>query len=461
VTPRTLVLAPLLGVLGAQGYAAASPGERTRLVVLTDISSLTPGQAEPDDGQSLIRLMLYTNELEVDGLCATATLGKQRGVRPELIGQVVDAYARVEPNLLRHDGRFPKAAELRRGIKVGQPHAGPDVPVAECVGAGKDTEASQWLIAVVDRPDPRPVWVTIWGGSADLAQALWKVRQGRNAAEASRFVERLRVHAIADQDSTGPWIRENFPGLFLITNRRAMRGMYRGGDETLTSPYWVAARIKGRGPLGALYPDYNGGDIWARTLGPVRGIKEGDTPSFLFLLPNGLGDPERPWLGSWGGRFEGGPRQFADVPDTDIDTARDPDPRMATVYRWRPAFQADFEARLAWCVTPYAAANHPPVVQITGARDRTVEPGAEVVLDAGASHDPDGDPLDFAWSVYPPRGEGKPAVTIADPGARVARLVVPDDAPGSLIPVLLSVTDGGRPRLARYGRVLITVGRSP
>ena len=66
-----------------------------------------------------------------------------------------------------------------------------------------------------------------------------------------------------------------------ITNVRAMRGMYRGGDVSLVSSRWVETHIHGHGSLGDLYPDYDGGDIWSRTLGRVRGIKEGDSPSFL------------------------------------------------------------------------------------------------------------------------------------------------------------------------------------
>ena len=110
---------------------------------------------------------------------------------------------------------------------------------------------------------------------------------------------------------------------------------------------------------------------------------------------------ERPRLGSWGGRFEGEGDRLTDVPDTDLDTSGDPDPRMSSVYRWRPAFQADFQARLDWCIKPYAEANHPPDVRIAGDRERKVEPGEAVALDAGGTTDPDGDGLDFSWSVYP------------------------------------------------------------
>jgi hypothetical protein len=432
--------------------------EKTRLVVLTDISSLTAGEAEPDDGQSLIRLMLYTNEFDVEGLVASSNLGHGQRVRPDLIRRVVDAYEKVRPNLLLHDPHYPPAEVLRGRIKAGQPVAELKTPVSESAGEGKDTEASDWIIRVVDGDDPRPIWVVVWGGSADLAQALWKVRRSRGADELARFVGKLRVHAIGDQDSTGPWIRSQFPGLYTITQRRAYRGMYRGGDVALASSAWVRANIHGRGALGDLYPDYNGGDIWSSTLGGVRGIKEGDTPSFLALVPNGLTDLDRPNLGSWGGRFEGQGGKRTDVPDADLGTKDDPDPRMSSVYRWRPAFQADFQARLEWCIKPFAEANHPPRVQIAGDRERA-KVGDVVELDAGGSTDPDGDVLDFSWTVYPTTPDLARKVVIEGRDASRARVVIGRDLAGATIPILLSVADRGKPRLTRYARVLIRVER--
>lgn len=431
---------------------------RPRLVVLTDISSLVAGEAEPDDGQSLVRLMLYSNDFDIEGLVASSNLGHGQKVRPELIRRVVDAYGEVRPNLLLHDTRYPPAEALRDGIKAGQPAAGPKVPVTESVGEGKDTEASEWIIRIVDKPDPRPVRVVVWGGSADLAQALWKVRATRGPDELTRFVAKLRVHAIGDQDSTGPWIRAEFPGLSTITQRRAYRGMYRGGDTTLASSAWVRKNVHGHGPLGDLYPDYNGGDIWSSTLGQVRGIKEGDSPSFLSLVPNGLGEVGCPGLGSWGGRFEGEGGRLTDVPDTDLDTSNDPDPRMSSVYRWRAAFQADFAARLDWCVRPYAEANHPPHVRIAGDREREVKPGDVVNLDAAGSTDPDGDGLDFSWSVYPATPAMSRRVVIKGKDTKNPRIAFAPELAGRSVPILLSVTDRGEPRLTRYGRILLKVG---
>lgn len=444
-------------VLVTLAHGNPGNGERCRLLVLTDISSLTAGVAEPDDGQSLIRLMFYANEFDIEGLVATSNMGHGQKVRPDLIRRVVAAYGAVQPKLILHDDRYPPASRLGAMVKAGQPMAGPKVPVERSVGEGKDTEASEWITAVVDRPDPRPVRVVIWGGSTDLAQALWKVRRTRTLEELRRFVSKLRVHAIGDQDSTGPWIRKQFPELKTITQQRAYRGMYRGGDRSLVSPEWVEANIHGHGPLGDLYPSYNGGDIWSGKLGRVRGIKEGDTPSFLSLVPNGLTNLKHPGLGSWGGRFAGENGRLADIADTDLDASHDPDPRMSSVYRWRPAFQADFAARLDWCVRLPGEANHPPTVRIAGGREPTVPAGATVDLDATATTDPDGQGLDFTWCLYPIAPDVAGQIVIQGEDSPRARIAVPPNLASQTIPVLLTVTDRGQPKLTRYGRVLIKV----
>ena len=454
-----LALIPLLASLVALPGRADTSGARQRLVVLTDISSLKVGVAEPDDGQSLIRLMLYANEFDIEGLIASSTLGHGQTVRPDLVREVVEAYGRARPALLQHDNRYPPAEVLRSGIRAGQRLAGLKVSAHDSVGEGKDTEASDWIITVVDRPDPRPVWVIIWGGSADLAQALWRVRKNRSTGELALFLSRVRVHSIGDQDMTGPWIRSQFPALHNITQRRAYRGIYRGGDRNLVSSEWVVKHIHGHGPLGDLYPDYRGGDIWSGKLGQVRGIKEGDTPSFLALVPNGLADMAHPELGSWGGRFQGKGPHLTDIPDTDIDTQGDPDHRMSTVYRWRPAFQADFAARLDWCVKPREQANHPPMVRISGAGVRQVKPGDVVGLDASGSSDPDGHDLDFQWGIYPLDEAFAGKVTIVRDGKTGCRVTVGDLPDGKTIPMLLTVRDSGSPGLTRYGRALLRVGR--
>jgi hypothetical protein len=155
---------------------------------------------------------------------------------------------------------------------------------------------------------------------------------------------------------------------------------------------------------------------------------------------------------------EGG--RLTDVADLDLPTSGDPDPRMSSVYRWRPAFQADFSARMDWCIKPFAGANHPPVVRIRGERERTAKAGGMVDLDAGGTTDPDGDGLDLSWCVYPVDPDMADKVVIEGRDSPKARVVVLPMLAGKTIPILLAVTDRGRPRLTRYGRVLILAERA-
>lgn len=314
-----------------------------RLFVLTDISSLQAGVREPDDAQSMIRLMLYSNDIDLEGLVACSNLEHVHVSRPELIQEVIAAYEKDLPNLRAHDPNYPSAVYLRSLVHAGQPVAGKAVPLESSIGEGKDTDASQALIRAVDRNDPRPLWVAVWGGTADLAQALWSVRQNRSPEQLAEFIARLRIHAVYDQDSTAPWIQREFPNLFYIRREHGVRGMYRFGDTSLVSSEWVKENIRGHGALGELYPDYNGGDVWSNVLGDVHGVKEGDTPSYLNLIS---GDPMK----GWGGTFvQTGPQRFTDDPAPADAAPEDMAPPIAGVYRHRAAFQADFARRLEWC----------------------------------------------------------------------------------------------------------------
>jgi hypothetical protein len=190
-----------------EGKAPAKP----RLLVLTDIGG------DPDDQQSMIRLMTYANEFDIEGLIASAsgTPGVNDAVtHSDLIREIVGAYGKVRPNLLLHRPDYPRAESLLDRVKSGNPRRG-----VRSVGADHDTDGSRWIVRAADRDDARPLNIVIWGGSTDLAQALWRVRNDRTAEGLKRFVGKLRVHAIGHQDDTGPWIVEQFPDLFYVLSK--------------------------------------------------------------------------------------------------------------------------------------------------------------------------------------------------------------------------------------------------
>lgn len=317
--------------------------ERPRLAVLTDIGG------DPDDQQSMVRLMVYANEFEIEALIASAagTRGelKESITRPDLILKTIAAYEQVLPNLKKHAEEWPEADSLRQVVKRGN-----HLRERQHIGEGKDTEASRWLVERIDAGSAaRPLNISIWGGQTDLGQALWRVKQDRGADGLAAFVKKLRVYDIADQDGIAAWLLKEFPGMPYIQanapegrdkREGTFRGMYLTGDISTTSRDWFEKHILNAGPLGALYPT----KTWTAP-NPHGCMKEGDTPSWFFFLPKGGNDPTDPSKPGWGGSFQKSP----DGTYRDIPLSGKSDPRES-VSRWRPAFQEDFAKRMSWCL---------------------------------------------------------------------------------------------------------------
>ena len=153
----------------AAGLAAQT---RPRVIVLTDIEN------EPDDAESMVRFLVYSNQWDVEGLVATTSVHQRDKTAAWRIRQTIEAYGKVRENLLKHEPGFPEAAYLLSVLREGRPAFG-----MAAVGEGKDSPGSELLIQAVDRDDARPIWVVVWGGPNVLAQALWKVRATRASLE--------------------------------------------------------------------------------------------------------------------------------------------------------------------------------------------------------------------------------------------------------------------------------------
>ena len=447
------------------------------MIVLTDIG------AEVDDTESMVRLLLYSDVIDIQGLVATTSTWKRDSVSPDLIQNVIRVYSQVHSNLVKHDPAYPPAQDLQALVKQGRAEYG-----MKGVGAGKDSAGSDWIISTLEKNDDRPLWITVWGGVNTLAQALYKLRSTRPAAELDRLVAKLRVYTISDQDDSGPWIRKNFPNLFYIVTPggdygsatwSGINSFIPGIDNSTISNKWLAEHIQqGHGPMGAAYPDVAYG-------------MEGDTPSWLGLIPNGLGDPEHPEWGGWGGRYElyrpavpvNDPKTFiggvAIEPETRpiwtnaVDEYRPPvlgeygkathpgdksfKDFKATLWRWRDDFQNDFAARMEWTTKSYEEANHPPIPTLDQPDAITVRSGATFDLSAHAT-DPDGDSLSYYWFQYPEAGSYKGLLTIngAENMSRIS-IVAPRVEKPESVHFILRVTDKGRPPLARYKRVIVSV----
>lgn len=439
-----LILAGILPVV-------AAAQEKPAVVLLTDIGG------DSDDEQSLVRLLLHSDQLDLKALCATSRLGHGHDTKPGLIHNQVKAYGKIYPNLLLHSKGYPKPEYLESVIRDGQGD-----PVR--FGEGFDTEASGFIFETIDKTS-QTVHVIIWGGQRELAQALWKAQKEKTKEELAAFCKKIQVHAIGDQDRHRDWITRNFrdiryiadgfifPGNFGIREVAIFRGMYMTGDVSMQDREWVETHVHGHGPLSDCYPLNGHG---------TAGMKEGDSPSFLGLLSNGLNVPEKPEWGGWGGRFRllNG-NLYIDAHDFLGGTLNE----RHTVSRWRPAFQNAFRARLDWCTSPYAAANHFPEMMVNGLPgvaplEVRAKPGETLRFDAAGTTDPDGNSLSFRWFLYEELSGGSTCLPVkTSSGGKKCSVKIPGSVPGDTIHLILEVTDTGTPALTSYKRIVIHIGQ--
>ena len=404
------------------GSVSGQFNQKHRAIILTDI------EADPDDTQSLVRLLLYSSEIDIKGIIATTSCWHKTMVNPESVKRVVQAYGKVQPNLVEHDADYPRAETLYPLIKRGLPEYG-----MSGVGNSKDSEGSDWIIKELEKTDERPLWISVWGGANTLAQALFKIKAAKTEKEHKWLISKLRVYAISDQDDSGIWIRNNFPDLFYIVSPgddygsatwNGINSYIQGiNNEKISNP-WLARNIQqGHGSLGTAYPDVSWG-------------MEGDTPSWLNLIPNGLSHPEHPEWGGWGGRYELYKPDFSTLKKGGSGVPYEPETRAiwtnavdsytpyissdygrtvktdtitftdnkVSLWRWRDDFQNDFAARMDWCTKPYGEANHPPIIALSNPEKLTVRSGQGFGLDAFNTSDPDGDSFSFLWFSYPEAG---------------------------------------------------------
>lgn len=358
------------------------------------------------------------------------------------------------------------------------------------------SEGGQLLLERIEATSEQPLWVLCWGGTNVLASVLLKIENTHSTSDAARLRSKLRVYAISDQDDTGTWIRNKYPDIFYICSVHGWSqyglaawsgisgegwyGFDHGGpDPSKITKEWIHENIQ-IGPLGAVYPDF-------------MFIPEGDTPTFLYLIQNGLGVPEHPNYGSWGGRYNltdaSGAglinRHFSDVVDdvTGLDGRRHKS-NQATVWRWRNAFQNDFAARMKWTLSPdLGSANHSPIISIndsTGSEPISfeLEAGSTFQLDASATYDPDQrDTLTFKWYQYldpsatqwsaehevgrlsiRPLNEVGNIVEVTLPPPEKSCVELISRKPmlrGQLLHLILEVEDNGSPSLVSYRRIVI------
>lgn len=500
----------LIMLLSMCGIATAEEADtRPRTIVTTDL--------ECDDIDSLLHLLLYANDIDIDGLVVSASTHHWTGDGEHTMAEVIEhyqkngdltewrpmelnwitdtllnEYAEAYPNLVKHDPRYPTPGELVEITKIGNVEFEGDMRF--------DTEGSDLIKGILLDDDMRPLYVQAWGGANTLARALKSIEETyKDTEEWTAIYEKVCAKAIliswGDQDETyATYISVNWPDLLHLYCNTSGTGY--GSANSVSAPYrkyfkpeWLMENIKfGHGSLMGKYLLYGDGtyyvgetpdnqfgymstlqnpDCWLQWLGGssferYEFISEGDSPCWMYLIPVGLRGLENSTYGSWGGRLNPAPTSSREGSYSEYDPTLGKETSGYSVHRWFPAYMNDWAARADWCVaSSYEDANHQPTVWTTTA-DAALKPGESIDL-LGFAEDPDGDDVTFNWFVYTDACtySGTAAVGHLDVWAHnVANttFTVPTDAvAGDLFNLVLEVTDNGSPALTRYAQVIVTV----
>jgi hypothetical protein len=509
---------------------------------------------ELDDNNTIIRAILYSSDVKFEGLVYVSSQfhwrGDGKGTTQYIAGReytrlglcpctswrwapdehfidnIVDAYAKAYPSLKVHDPDYPSPAELKSKIKWGDVDFDGDF--------SKDTDGSNLIKSLLLDNQPGPLYVTAQGGESTIARALKSIydefaKSPQWQDVRDKVSSKLIIIPSGDQDGTGasyihpnwPQVREyDFSG---INFGYGAQNFVAPQDKLYFSPEWTHENIASRGPLGDLYRTWGDGKqmvkgdrtdyfglsgysveqlkqmgymVWMPPEPKGSFLGEGDTPTFLNLIDNGLRAWQDPLWGGWGGWMRPGavhlslfgpppppvPPDTSGVarglapagsdankisaapkqPSLDFSNFHMPPvpPRTAAVTaRFLAAAQNDFAARLQWSVTPkFSDANHPPAVRIKGPLTISAAPGSTVQLQAEVS-DPDHNVVKVTWWQYNDAGTYPGDIRISDPSALATSFRVPDDTrPGQTINVILEAADTGTPPLTRYARLVVHVG---
>jgi hypothetical protein len=473
--------------------------------------TIVTADPELDDLNSLIRFLLYGNEVRIEGLIYASSRfhwrGDGRGTpfflpdreysEPQtsfrwaggerFIDEVVDVYAEVHDNLVVHDPRYPSPAALRAVIREGNVDFEGDT--------SHESPGSRLIADVLLDDEPGPVFLQLWAGPSTVARALMSIEErfAEDPAWPSIQATVSRKAVITkfwSQDATyDDYIAVRWPDIRVIEVATSAWGyMARRTlppeSLPLLSAEWMRENVTSVGPLGALYRVWGDGRqmvpgdltdyfhlsgysadelramgyrVWTDPQPAGEWISEGDTTNMLNLIVPALRGHEDPAYGGWGGRAE----RTEDGRDTWALAGvsfGSPDSDETTVTRWFADAQADFAARLRWSVArTYAQANHHPTITIPEGTDIEVSPGADVTLTAVLA-DPDGDDVSCRWWIDDGAGTCAGHVTLtAEDGPSTTLRVPADAASGDTIHVIAEAQDNAEHPMKAYRRVILTV----
>jgi len=339
---------------------AQSPNEptRPRIVVTAD--------PELDDNNSLIRFLLNSCDLDVEGLIYASSgyhwKGDGKGTKwyvpgreyarfgldtcpcetwrwakdERFIHNAVEAYEKVYPNLKVHNPNYPSPELLKSKIRYGNIEFDGDF--------SKNSPGSDLIKTLILDDKPGKLFITAWGGQSTIARALKSIQdEYENTTQWEAIKKKISRKVVllpsGDQDDTyAKYIKPNWPD---IEYRQFSGGPNYGfaaqlhakpADSVYFTSSWTKENVSDRGPLGALYRVWGDGKqmvkgdrmdffgfsgysteqlrkmgyiVWMPVQQKGAWIGEGDDFTYMNMLGNGLRAYEAGSYGGWGGRVVG------------------------------------------------------------------------------------------------------------------------------------------------------------
>ncbi|MBN7812776.1 DUF1593 domain-containing protein [Algoriphagus sp. H41] len=341
--------------LFSQGLAAQASAEKPRIIITAD--------PELDDNNSLIRLILYSSDLQIEGLVYASSqfhwTGDGKGTQwfvpgreydrfgmnecpctswrwaegERFIHDIVEAYEKSYRNLKTHNPEYPSPEHLKSVIRFGNIKFDGDF--------SEDTPGSELIREKILDDQPGKLFITAWGGASTIARALYTIQRDFEFTEDWPEIEdkinrKVVLLPSGDQDDTfASYIRPNWPDIEYRQFRQVPNYGYgaqiraTAENAPYLTPAWMKENVSDRGELGELYRVWGDGKqmvegdkvdyfgisgktneelkemgyfVWMPVQEKGSWLGEGDNHTVMNMLGNGLRAFEAGTFGGWGGR---------------------------------------------------------------------------------------------------------------------------------------------------------------
>ncbi len=485
----------------SEGFSQQSSTSKPRTIVTTD--------GEIDDVDSYIRMLLYANEFNIEGLVYSSSMWHYKGdgkgtkiisemeMTKKMYGEktdlrwpgttwmndLLDAYEKVFPSLSKNANGYPTAAHLKSLVKVGNIDFEGEME--------NDTEGSDFIKAKLLDNTTQPIYLQVWGGTNTIARALKSIEDKyKNTNEWQKMYKKICdkaiIYAILDQDATyKKYVAVNWPGIKVYYNSHQFWCLAYPWKQAVNEKLYPLLQgkfmgeniINNHGPLTKMYYSYGDGQKQAGDDEHIHGdlskiktgqwgsfekydfLSEGDSPAFLHLINVGLDNLANPSFGGWGGRLKQSktnPSRWEDGEEVaDFNPITQKIDLAYPQIRWLEALQNDFAARADWCVNDFKNANHAPKISVP--KNKLIVTAGQTINLKATATDTDKNKVTISFWQYNEAGTSPEKAVIHATGNNT-QIQIPSTAKsGDTIHIIVEGKDNGTPSLTRYQRVVLTI----